>query len=139
MSRENNFILLCGHYEGIDNRIVENFVDEEISIGDYILTGGETASLVFIDVMSRLVPKVVQRKESVINDSLEGGLLKYPQYTKPVHFKKLKVPEILLSGNHKKIDEWRKIQKLDITKTKREDLYKEYIKNNNIKFDGKVE
>ncbi|MBU1076472.1 MAG: tRNA (guanosine(37)-N1)-methyltransferase TrmD [Spirochaetes bacterium] len=126
-----NITLLCGHYEGIDDRILDDLVDEEISIGDYILTGGETASLVFMEVVSRLIPGVVQKPQSVKTDSLSDGLLKYPQYTKPEEFKGSKVPEILLSGNHPKIKEWRKDQQIEVTKKKRPDLYRKFIKRGN--------
>lgn len=121
---QKNFTLLCGHYEGVDNRIVESLIDEEISVGDYILNGGESASLVFIEVMSRLIPGFVRKRESVLSDSLEGGLLKYPQYTRPADFMGLTVPEVLVSGDHKKIREWRKDQQQKVTKNKRPDLLK---------------
>lgn len=127
-SLKDNITLLCGHYEGIDNRILEHLIDEEISIGDYVLTGGEAASLVFTEVVSRLIPKVVQKQESIKLDSLSNGLLKYPQYTKPEDFKGLKVPEILLSGNHAKIKEWRSNKQLEITRKKRSDLYNKFLK-----------
>ncbi len=131
--REKNITLLCGHYEGIDNRIIENLIDEEISIGDYILTGGESASLVFIETVARLIPGVVQKRESIESDSLSNNLLKYPQYTKPEEFKKLKVPEVLLSGNHSKIKEWRLNKQIENTKKKRPDLYKKFLKRGNNK------
>lgn len=125
----NSITLLCGHYEGVDNRVVEYLIDEEVSIGDYILTGGEPAALVFIDVVSRYVPGVVGKKESVDLDTFENFLLKYPNYTRPVSFKGMNVPEILLSGNHKKINEWRLNEQIRITKLKRPDLYKIYKKS----------
>jgi len=128
VNEKDNITFLCGHYEGIDNRIVENLIDEEISLGDYILTGGEAASLVFVEVLARLVPEVVQRKESVETDSFEKDLLKYPQYTKPRKFRGMKVPDVLLSGNHQKIAEWRKKMQIKITKEKRPDLYKKFLK-----------
>lgn len=128
LAEHDNYTILCGHYEGIDNRIIEHLIDYEFSIGDYILTGGEIACMVFIDAMSRLVPGVVQREESVKTDSLSNGLLKYPQYTKPRDFHGLQVPEILISGNHQKIKKWRKEMSLDITKSKRPDLYKKFLK-----------
>lgn len=129
--KEKNITLLCGHYEGIDNRIIENLIDEEVSIGDYILTGGESASLVFIETIARLIPGVVQKRESIEIDSLSNNLLKYPQYTKPEEFKKLRVPEVLLSGNHSKIKEWRLNKKIEITKKKRPDLYEKFLKRGN--------
>ncbi len=119
---------LCGHYEGVDNRVIENFIDEEISIGDYILTGGEVATLVLIDAISRHIKGVVQKKESVDNDSLNNYLLKYPQYTRPADFKGLKVPEVLLSGNHEEIKKWREEMRIKVTKKKRKDLYKKFKK-----------
>ena len=123
-----NITLICGHYEGIDNRIVENLVDEEISIGDYILSGGETASLVFLETVSRLIPGVVQKKDSIEMDSFSNDLLKYPQYTKPEVFKGLNVPKILLSGNHPEIKKWRLKKQIDTTENKRPDIYKKFIK-----------
>ncbi len=126
MAELDNITFLCGHYEGVDNRVIENYVDEEISIGDYVLTGGETAALVMIDAISRHIPGVVQKNDSVNNDSLKNNLLKYPQYTRPAEFKGLKVPEILLSGNHEEIKKWREEQSIKITKKKRIDLFKKY-------------
>ncbi|TVY12117.1 tRNA (guanosine(37)-N1)-methyltransferase TrmD [Candidatus Phytoplasma pini] len=117
-----HFIILCGNYEGIDNRILK-YVHEEISIGDYILTGGEISAIVFIDVLVRIVPGVI-KQESYLKDSLQNNLLKYPQYTKPQNYKKHKIPEILLSGNHQKILEWRKKESLKNTFLKRPDLFK---------------
>ncbi len=126
-AKQKSITLLCGHYEGIDYRIIEYLIDEEISIGDYVLTGGEPAALVFIDAVSRHIPGVVQKEVSVKEDSFENYLLKYPQYTKPREFKGMKVPEILLSGNHKLVDEWRKEMQIYLTKTKRPDLYKKFL------------
>lgn len=122
-------ILLCGHYEGIDQRAIDTIVDEEISIGDYILTGGELPALVLIDGVSRYVEGVVGSKESVLEDSLSDGLLKYPQYTNPRNFRNMEVPEILLSGHHKKIQEWRIEQSYKRTKINRPDLWRKYLKN----------
>lgn len=120
-------VLLCGRYEGVDERVVEHFMDEEVSIGDYILTGGEFAAMVFIDALSRLIPGVVGKEESVARDSFSAGemapLLEYPQYTRPPEFRGLRVPEILLSGDHKKIEQWRQEQSLLRTQKKRPDLY----------------
>ncbi|MCK4966809.1 tRNA (guanosine(37)-N1)-methyltransferase TrmD, partial [bacterium] len=107
LSKEEKFILICGHYRGIDER-VRQFVDEEISIGDYIVSGGETASLVILDAVARLVPDVIGNSESADGDSFEKGLLDHPHYTKPRDFMSNQVPEVLLSGNHKEIDKWRK-------------------------------
>lgn len=115
-------ILIAGRYEGIDERILESEVDEEWSIGDYILSGGELAALVMIDAISRLVPGVVKEEESVTQDSLSSGLLKYPQYTRPEVYLDKTVPEVLLSGNHRSIDDWRLQQALGKTWLKRPDL-----------------
>lgn len=115
-------ILVCGHYEGVDERFIELCVDEELSIGDYVLTGGELPALVVADVVTRLIPGVVGNKDSVLQDSLEGGLLKYPQYTRPRAFEGLSVPEVLLSGNHQEIARWRQAQREERTERKRPDL-----------------
>ena len=115
-------ILIAGRYEGIDERVLESEIDEEWSIGDYILSGGELAALVVIDAVSRLVPGVVKEEDSVTQDSLSSGLLKYPQYTRPEEYKNRKVPEVLLSGNHRAIEDWRLKQSLGKTWLKRPDL-----------------
>ena len=124
LSKENNLILLCGHYEGIDQRVLDEIVDEEISIGDYILTGGELPAMVLIDSISRYVEGVLN-KESVKEESFSNRYLEYPQYTRPETFNGKKVPEVLLSGNHKKIDDWRKEQSLIETYIKRPDILNE--------------
>ena len=121
LSKESHLILLCGHYEGIDQRVLDKIVDEEISIGDYVLTGGEIPAMVLIDSVSRYV-KGVLTEDSIKEESFSNGLLEYPQYTRPEIFEGKKVPEILLSGNHQKIEEWRKEKSLEITKKKRPDL-----------------
>ena len=121
LAREKKFILICGHYEGVDERI-RSFVDEEISIGDYILTCGELPAMVLIDAVVRLIPGVLGHKESVKSESFENNLLEYPQYTRPAEFEGMKAPRILLSGDHKKIEEWRKEQAFDRTKKRRPDL-----------------
>ena len=121
LSKEEHLIILCGHYEGIDQRVLDKIVDEEISIGDYVLTGGELPAMVLIDSLSRYVEGVLS-EDSIKEESFSNGLLEYPQYTRPEVFEGMKVPEILLSGNHKKIDEWRKEQSLETTKKKRPDL-----------------
>lgn len=115
-------ILLCGRYEGVDAR-VEHWIDEELSIGDYVLMGGEFAALVFLEALVRLIPGVVGKEESVRHDSFSDGLLEHPQYTRPEEFRGLKVPEVLLSGNHQKIEQWRKEAALTTTKHKRRDLH----------------
>lgn len=117
-----HLILICGHYEGIDERVRECLVDQEISIGDYVLTGGELPAMVLIDCLVRLIPGVLGDKDSLNFESFEDNLLEYPHYTRPADFKGWRVPEILLSGNHKKIEAWRKIQALKITRKKRPDL-----------------
>lgn len=121
-SKEKDIILICGHYEGFDERIREYLVDEEISIGDYVLTGGELPAMVLVDAVSRLVPGVLGKEESIKEESFQKGLLEYPQYTLPREYKGWQVPEILLSGNHKKIEEWRTEQALKKTKKRRPDL-----------------
>jgi tRNA (guanine37-N1)-methyltransferase len=101
-------ILLCGRYEGIDERVIERFIDEEVSIGDYILTGGEFAAMVFVDAVARLIPGVLGEEESLKSESFSASLLEYPQYTRPPEFRGHKVPDVLLSGDHRKIEEWRR-------------------------------
>jgi tRNA (guanine37-N1)-methyltransferase len=115
-------ILVCGHYEGVDERFIELCVDQEVSIGDYVLTGGELPAMVMADVIARLIPGVVGNERSVEQDSLENDLLKYPQYTRPREFQGLKVPDVLCSGDHGAIDAWRKAQMRERTARKRPDL-----------------
>ena len=125
LAKEEDIILLCGHYEGIDQRIIEILGPKEVSIGDYILTGGELAALVVIDAVARLSPGVVGKNKSVDNESFSDsmkGLLEYPQYTRPQEFKGFSVPSILLSGHHAKIEEWRRNQSFERTKIMRPDL-----------------
>jgi tRNA (guanine37-N1)-methyltransferase len=117
-----HLILICGHYEGVDERVRENIVDEEISIGDYILTGGELPAMVLLDCLVRLVPGVLGDKNSLNFESFEGNLLEYSQYTRPSNFRGLKVPAILLSGDHSKIEIWKRKQALKKTKQRRPDL-----------------
>ena len=121
LAKQEHLIILCGHYEGIDQRVLDKIVDEEISIGDYVLTGGEIPAMVLIDSVSRYV-KGVLNEDSIKEESFSNGLLEYPQYTRPENFEGEKVPEILLSGNHQNIDKWRKEKSLEITKKKRPDL-----------------
>jgi tRNA (guanine37-N1)-methyltransferase len=128
LSENEHLIIICGHYEGIDERVRENLVDEEISIGDYVLTGGELAALVIVDAVSRLIPGVIE-KESHQIDSFSIGLLEYPQYTRPAEFKGMKVPDVLLSGNHKLIDTYRLKESLRNTYLKRPDLLENYHLN----------
>ena len=126
LSQEEDLILLCGHYEGIDERVLEEIVTDEISIGDYVLTGGELPAMVLIDAVSRLIPGVLGNEVSADTDSFGNGLLEYPQYTRPEEWHGRKVPEILLSGDHRKVDEWRLSCSLERTKTRRPDLYEQY-------------
>ena len=121
LSKQEHLILLCGHYEGIDQRVLDKIVDEEISIGDYVLTGGELPAMVLIDSVSRYVEGVL-KDDSTKEESFSQGLLEYPQYTRPEVFEGQQVPEILLSGHHENIDKWRRKQSLKITLNKRPDL-----------------
>ncbi len=123
LSKEEHLIILCGHYEGIDQRVLDKIVDEEISIGDYVLTGGELPAMVLIDSVSRYVEGVL-KEDSIKEESFSNGLLEYPQYTRPEVFEGEKVPEILLSGHHENINKWRKEKSLEITKKKRPELIK---------------
>ena len=116
-------IILCGHYEGIDQRVIDEIVDEEISIGDYVLTGGEIPAMVLIDSVSRYARGVIA-EESIEEESFANGMLEYPQYTRPEVFNGVKVPEVLLSGHHANIEKWRKEKSLEITTKKRPDLTK---------------
>ena len=123
LSKENHLIILCGHYEGIDQRVLDKIVDEEISIGDYVLTGGEIPAMVLIDSVSRYVEGVL-KEDSIKEESFSNGLLEYPQYTRPEVFEGMKVPEVLLSGHHENIEKWRKEKSLEMTKKKRPELLK---------------
>ena len=123
LSKEENLIFICGHYEGIDERVY-NYVDMEISLGDFILTGGEMAAIPVVDSILRLVNGVLGKEESHMDESFSDGLLEYPQYTRPDEYEGDRVPDILLSGHHEKIRKWRRKQSLLITKNKRPDLYK---------------
>ena len=128
LSKQKHLIILCGHYEGIDQRVLDKIVDEEISIGDYVLTGGEIPAMVLIDSISRYVEGVISQ-ESIEEESFSNGLLEYPQYTRPEVFQGEKVPEILLSGHHENIEKWRKDKSIEITKKKRPDLLKNMAEN----------
>lgn len=119
-----HLVLLCGHYEGIDQRVMDRFVDEELSIGDYVLTGGELPAMVFIDCISRLIPGVLGSSLSAEDESFTNGLLEYPHYTRPQNYEGLEVPEVLLSGHHKEIEKWKRIESLRNTLNKRPDLLK---------------
>jgi len=122
LTEKNQIIIICGRYEGVDERIRQHLTHREISIGDYILTGGEISAMVLIDAVSRLIPGVLGNEQSVEGESFSQGLLEYPQYTRPAEYKGLKVPEVLLSGNHAEIEKWRKIESLRKTYKKRPDL-----------------
>ncbi len=122
LAKAKNLIIICGHYEGIDERVRAKVVDEEISIGDYVLTGGEVPAMAVMDAVTRLIPGVVGKEASLESESFEGGLLEYPHYTRPANFRGAKVPDVLLSGNHEAIKSWRHAQALAKTKKVRPDL-----------------
>ena len=121
-SKEEHLIIICGHYEGIDHRVIEHLVDAEVSIGDYVLTNGAIAAAVFVDAIVRLLPGVLGDEQSAADDSFSGGLLEGPQYTRPSDFRGWKIPDVLLSGNHAQIAKWRKEQAQKRTKKNRPDL-----------------
>ena len=127
LAQEEDLIILCGHYEGIDERVLEEVVTDEISIGDYVLTGGELPAMVVIDTISRLIPGVLGNGVSADTDSFMNGLLEYPQYSRPEIWRGKQVPPILLSGDHAKVDRWRREQSLERTRTRRPDLYRKYM------------
>ena len=122
LSKEDNITVICGRFEGIDQRVIEEYNIEEISIGDYILTGGEQAAMIMLDAIVRLLPGVLGNSASTENESFEGNLLEYPQYTRPVEWKGRKVPDVLMSGHHENVAKWQKEQALQITKERRPDL-----------------
>ncbi|MDO5491299.1 MAG: tRNA (guanosine(37)-N1)-methyltransferase TrmD [Bacillota bacterium] len=123
---EERLVILCGHYEGVDQRILDHWGAEEVSIGDYILTGGELPAMVLIDAVARLIPGVLGNADSAMNESVYSGLLEHPQYTQPRLYRDLSVPEVLLSGNHRQIDLWRYRQSLELTARRRPDLLAAY-------------
>ena len=124
LSSYSRIILICGHYEGVDERVRKHLIDREISIGDYILTGGEISAMVVVDAVARLVPGVLGNDESASTDSFSDGLLEYPHYTRPADYKGWLVPEVLLSGNHREIQDWRRRESIRRTRLKRPDLLK---------------
>jgi tRNA (guanine37-N1)-methyltransferase len=126
LSLKTNIIILCGHYKGVDQRVRDHFITKEISIGDYVLTGGELAAAVITDSVVRLLPGVLSDETSALSDSFQDNLLSPPVYTRPAEYKGLKVPEILLSGNDKLVDDWKHDQAVERTKNLRPDLYKKY-------------
>lgn len=129
LSRMENLLILCGHYEGVDQRIIDEIVDEEISIGDYVLTGGEIPAMAVIDSVSRMIEGVLSNEDSFCDESHYGGLLEYPHYTRPPVFHGVEVPEVLLSGNHALISKWRHQMAVEETRRKRPDLLDKYNKN----------
>lgn len=130
LAQMENITILCGHYEGVDQRLIDEFIDEEISIGDYVLTGGELPALVLADSVSRLVPGVLSDDICFSEESHFGGLLEYPQYTKPSVWREREVPEVLMSGHHANIEKWRHEKSIEETKLKRPDLYEKYLAEN---------
>lgn len=131
-AKEEDLVILCGHYEGIDERALERIVTDYVSIGDYVLTGGELPAMVVIDAVSRLVPGVLHNSESAETESFENGLLEYPQYTRPEVFEGKRVPEVLLSGHHANVEKWRLEKSIERTKKYRPDLYQAYCEKNGI-------
>ena len=129
LSELDELVILCGHYEGVDQRVLDYWNIEEISIGDYVLTGGELPAMVLIDSVARLLPDVLGNADSALNESVYSGLLEHPQYTKPRSYRGLDVPEVLVSGNHKLIDLWKFREALLLTKERRLDMFEEYVKN----------
>lgn len=137
LAKEEELVFLCGHYEGIDERVLEEIVTDYVSIGDYVLTGGELPAMVMIDSISRLVPGVLHNDDSAGDESFENGLLEYPQYTRPPVFLDKEVPEVLLSGHHENIRKWRHEQSVKRTKERRPDLWEAYEKEMKEKDGGK--
>ena len=132
LSKEENLTIICARFEGIDERIFEAYDIEEISIGDYILTGGEQAAQIMLDAIVRLLPNVLGNEESLTDESFENYLLEYPQYTKPAVWNNMEVPSVLLSGHHKNIADWRKEKSIEVTKNKRPDLLKKYLDSKKV-------
>lgn len=132
LSGEENLTIVCGRFEGIDQRVIDAFNIEEVSIGDYVLTGGEQAAQIMLDAVVRLLPGVLGNADSTADESFEGNLLEHPQYTRPVEWEGRLVPEVLMSGHHKKIAEWQKEQAIEITKRRRPDLMKKYLDSKRV-------
>jgi len=129
---EEEITVVCGRFEGIDERVLEARNIEEISIGDYILTGGEQAAMIMLDAVVRLIPGVLGNAESTADESFENGLLEHPQYTRPIVWDGREVPEVLLSGHHQNIADWRHEKAMEVTKRKRPDLYKKYLDSKKV-------
>jgi tRNA (guanine37-N1)-methyltransferase len=125
LSKQDHIIIICGHYEGVDERFVEKYVDLELSIGDYVLTGGEIPTMVIADAVARIIPGVLEKAEAAQKESFEEGLLEHPHYTRPEEFEGIKVPEILRSGHHGEVDKWRKLKSFEKTKKNRPDMIQE--------------
>lgn len=130
MAQEEDLIFLCGHYEGIDERVLEEIVTDEVSIGDYVLTGGELPAMVMIDAIARLAPSVLHNEDSAVTESFHDSLLEYPQYSRPEVWHGRRVPAILLSGDHARVDAWRLEQSIERTRQRRPDLYEKYCGEN---------
>ncbi len=131
LAEKESILIVCGHYEGIDERVIQELCDEEISIGDYVLTGGELAALVLTDSVCRMCPGVLKSAQGYEEESFYSGLLEYPQYSRPQVWNDREVPEVLLSGNHAEIDKWRREQSILRTKTRRPDMYEKFVKSEN--------
>ena len=128
-AKEEDLLILCGHYEGVDERVLEEIVTDYVSIGDYVLTGGELPAMVMVDAISRMVPGVLPNEDSGVTESFYDNLLEYPQYSRPEEWNGKKVPEVLLSGHHKNIEKWRLEQSIKRTQERRPDLYEKYLAN----------
>ncbi|WP_029321802.1 tRNA (guanosine(37)-N1)-methyltransferase TrmD [Butyrivibrio sp. AE3004] len=137
-AKDDNIIFLCGHYEGIDERVLEEIVTDYVSIGDYVLTGGELPAMVMIDAVARLVPGVLNNEESAETESFDDGLLEYPQYSRPEVWMEKRVPPVLLSGNHQNVDVWRFQKSLERTKERRPELYDKYVEEHPEQFTPKA-
>ena len=129
LSLEKHILFVCGHYEGVDQRFIDKFVDLELSIGDYVMTNGNLPAMVMIDALARLIPGVLGKDESSADESFSNGLLEYPQYTRPYEIEGMRVPDVLISGNHAEIAKWRLAQSHELTKSRRPDLYDKLNKN----------
>lgn len=132
IKKRQNITLLCGHYEGVDQRALDLIVDEEISVGDFVLTGGELPAMILVDSVTRMIDGVLSDSSCYENESIYSGLLEYPQYTRPPVYRGYVVPDVLMNGNHKLIEEWKKDQALKVTKERRKDLYSRYMKRRSV-------